>query len=139
MSQVITVEATINAPLEKVWPLYTNPEDVMQWNNASADWFTPRAENDLRKGGKFVYRMEAKDGSAGFDFEGVYDEVQTHDLIEYSMADGRKVKTSFTEIDGKTTITIDFDAENENSLEMQKAGWQSILDNFKKYVEKFLD
>lgn len=83
--------------------------------------------------------MEARDGSAGFDFEGVYDEVQTHDLIEYSMADGRKVKTSFTEIDGKTTITIEFDAENENSLEMQKAGWQSILDNFKKYAEKFLD
>lgn len=135
MSQVITVEATINAPLEKVWPLYTNPEDVMQWNNASADWFTPRAENDLRKGGKFVYRMEAKDGSAGFDFEGVYDEVQTHDLIEYSMADGRKVKTSFTEIDGKTTITIDFDPENENPIEMQQAGWQSILDNFKRYVE----
>ncbi len=136
---MITIQTTIDAPINKVWQLYTTPADIMQWNNASPDWHTPRAENDLRVGGKFLSRMEARDGSAGFDFEGVYDEVQTHDLIEYSMADGRKVKTSFTEIDGKTTITIEFDAENENSLEMQKAGWQSILDNFKKYAEKFLD
>lgn len=133
---MITIQTTIDAPINKVWQLYTTPADIMQWNNASPDWFTPRAENDLRKGGKFVYRMEAKDGSAGFDFEGVYDEVQIHDLIEYSMTDGRKVKTSFTEIDGKTTITIDFDPENENPIEMQQAGWQSILDNFKRYVEK---
>lgn len=96
---MITIQTTIDAPINKVWQLYTTPADIMQWNNASPDWHTPRAENDLRVGGKFLSRMEARDGSAGFDFEGVYDEVQTHDLIEYSMADGRKVKTSFTEID----------------------------------------
>ncbi len=131
----ITVQATINTPVEKVWKIYTTPENIMQWNNASDDWHTPRAENDLRVGGKFLYRMEAKDGSAGFDFNGVYDEVQTHQRIAYTIEDGRKVTTTFTSHGAKTEVVVTFEAEDTNSLELQRSGWQAILDNFKKCVE----
>lgn len=132
----ITVEAVINAPVEKVWQFWTNPEHIMKWNNASEDWHTPRAENDLRVGGKFSARMEAKDGSMGFDFGGVYDEVVTNEVIAYTMGDDRKVKVTFSKnSDNETKVVETFDAESTNSLEMQRAGWQSILDNFKKYVE----
>jgi uncharacterized protein YndB with AHSA1/START domain len=132
----LTVETLIDAPLEKVWECFTNPSDVKQWNNASPDWHTPAAQNDLRKGGNFSYRMEAKDGSFGFDFGGVYDEVVEKELIEYTMGDGRTVKVLFKEEDGQTEVVETFEAEDQNSLEMQQAGWQAILDNFKNYVEK---
>jgi len=132
----ITVIATINAPVAKVWKTWTNPVDVMQWNNASDDWHTSHAENDLRAGGKFLYRMEAKDGSFGFDFEGRYDIVLEHELIEYTLADERKVKISFFKDGNSTRVTESFEAETENSIELQQAGWQAILNNFKKYTEQ---
>jgi uncharacterized protein YndB with AHSA1/START domain len=135
----ITVEATINAPVEKVWKLWTEPKHITQWNNASEDWHTPKAENDLRVGGKFLSRMEAKDGSAGFDFEGVYEEVKTHERVVYSMSDGRRVDIQFKEEENTTTVTETFDAETTHSIEMQKEGWQSILNNFKEYVERNKD
>jgi uncharacterized protein YndB with AHSA1/START domain len=131
----ITIEATINAPAEKVWELWTNPEHIKQWNNASDDWHTTKAENDVRTGGKFSSRMEAKDGSWGFDFSGVYDDVKKNELIAYTMGDGRKVKVDFSETENKTKVVETFDPESQNPVEMQRSGWQSILDNFKKYAE----
>lgn len=131
----ITVETFVNAPVEKVWKYWTLPEHITQWNNASDDWHTPRAENDLRIGGKFLSRMEARDGSMGFDFEGIYEKVELFKLIEYGLADGRKVKISFLPADRKTKVVESFDAEKINSPELQKAGWQAILNNFKKYTE----
>ncbi len=131
----VTVEATIKAPVEKVWKLWSTPEDIKKWNSASDDWHTPKAENDLRTGGTFSSRMEAKDGSFGFDFGGVYDEVIEHKIIAYTMGDGRTVKVTFAGKGGETTVTEVFDAENQNPVEMQKGGWQAILDNFKKYAE----
>jgi uncharacterized protein YndB with AHSA1/START domain len=131
----ITVEATISAPVERVWKLWTSPEHITKWNNASDDWHTPRAENDLRTGGRFVSRMEAKDGSAGFDFGGVYDDVKTNHLIAYTMDDGRKVRTNFNGNNYVTEVSVNFEAEAMNPIEMQRGGWQAILNNFKKYVE----
>ncbi|UII34656.1 SRPBCC family protein [Fulvivirga ulvae] len=131
----ITVEASISAPAEKVWKLWTTPEDIIQWNSPSEDWHTPSATNDLRVGGKFTSRMEAKDGSMGFDFAGIYDEVKTNELIRYTLEDDRKVSVLFKEENGKTQVTTTFEAEGENPIEMQRDGWQAILDNFKKYVE----
>ena len=132
----ITIENTIKAPVEKVWQYWTSPEHITKWNYASDDWHTPHAENDLRKGGKFLSRMEAKDGSFGFDFGGVYDDVKTNELIAYTIGDGRKVKTSFASAGKETKVVVIFEAETENPIEMQRGGWQAILDNFKKYVEK---
>ena len=132
---ILTVETTINAPVEKVWEYWTKPEHITRWNNASEDWHTPHAENDLRPGGSFFSRMEAKDGSLGFDFGGIYDAVITNEYIEYTMGDGRKVKTTFTADGNKTKVAESFEAENTHSIEMQQGGWQSILDNFKKYTE----
>jgi uncharacterized protein YndB with AHSA1/START domain len=132
---LITVEAVINAPAEKVWKFWTMPEHIVRWNNASDDWHTTRAENDLRAGGKFLSRMEARDGSMGFDFEGIYENVDQNKLIEYGLADGRKVKISFLPDGERTTVSETFDAEIINSPELQKAGWQAILNNFKKYTE----
>jgi len=131
----ITVRATINAPIEKVWKFWTTPEHIIQWNNAADDWHTPRAENDLRVGGKFLSRMEAKDGSIGFDFGGMYQTVKTNELIEYVMGDGRKVKIEFTNNGNETNVVETFEAEETNSIEMQRGGWQAILDNFKRYTE----
>jgi uncharacterized protein YndB with AHSA1/START domain len=134
--KTITVQAVINAPLEQVWKLYTEPEHVMKWNNASNDWHTSRAENDLKVGGKFLYRMEAKDGSSGFDFDGTYEQVKTNELIVYSISDGRKVQVMFTKDDNtRTKIATTFEAESTNPIEMQRDGWQAISNNFKKYVE----
>ena len=133
--QKITVKTTVRAPIGKVWRFWTEPKHIMRWNNASDDWHTPKAENDLRVGGKFLARMEAKDGSSGFDFTGEYNTVDKNALIEYTMDDGRKVKVLFVSKENQTTITETFEAENTYSLEMQQAGWQAILDNFKKYVE----
>ena len=135
LKTMITVESTVNAPVEKVWKCWTSPEHIIKWNNASDDWHTPRAENDLRVGGKFLSRMEAKDGSMGFDFNGVYDEVKINELIAYTIEGGRKVNNVFTASGNETTVTVTFEAENENSFELQRGGWQAILDNFKKYVE----
>jgi uncharacterized protein YndB with AHSA1/START domain len=132
----IIVETTVNATIEKVWQYWTEPKHIEKWNNASDDWHTPHAENDLRVGGKFLSRMEAKDGSFGFDFEGIYSEVKPFQKIKYGLEDGRKVETMFVKNGENTEITTTFDAENENPIEMQKDGWQAILNNFKKYVEK---
>ena len=115
--------------------MWTKPEHIKNWNNASAEWHTPSAENDLRPGGEFVYRMEAKDGSFGFDFGGVYDEIAKDKSIAYTLDDGRKVKVEFTNANAETHIVETFEPENANSLEMQRAGWQAILDNFKSYTE----
>jgi len=135
MTQTITVETTVQAPVEKVWKFWTEPEHIKNWNNASDDWHTPRAENDLRVGGKFLARMEAKDGSFGFDFGGVYDEVKINHLIAYTIGDGRKVQVTFSKEGNATKVTETFEAEHTNPLEMQRGGWQSILNNFKKYTE----
>ena len=131
----ITVTSTIAAPAEKVWQLWTSPEHITQWNNASPDWHTPRAENDLRPGGKFSARMEAKDGSFGFDFEGIYDNVEQNKLIEYTLGDGRKVSIQFISEGEKTRVVETFEAEETNSIDLQKGGWQAILNNFKAYAE----
>ncbi|HEU4790323.1 MAG TPA: SRPBCC family protein [Flavobacterium sp.] len=132
---MITVEASINAPIKKVWECWTNPEHITKWNNASDDWHTPYAENDLRTGGKFKSTMAAKDGTMSFDFEGEYTLVEKNKAIEYVMADGRKVEVSFEETPVGIYLIESFDPENVNSEEMQQLGWQAILDNFKKYVE----
>ena len=134
-NKTITVESTVAAPVEKVWKLWTSPDHITKWNNASADWHTPYAENDLRTGGKFMSRMEARDGSMGFDFGGTYDKVKTHEEIAYTMGDGRKVKVSFASQGNATHVKETFEPESLNSLEMQRGGWQAILDNFKKYAE----
>jgi uncharacterized protein YndB with AHSA1/START domain len=134
-TQKITIEATVNAPITKVWNFYTTPEHIMKWNNASDDWHTTRAENDLRKGGKFLSRMEAKDGSFGFDFEGLYDEVKFCERIVYTLDDSRKVQIDFIPQGNECKMKIAFEAETENSIELQQGGWQAILNSFKKYVE----
>ena len=131
----ITVEATVNAPVEKVWEAWNTPADIIKWNTPDPSWHTSRSENDLKVNGKFKNRMEAKDGSFGFDFEGTYDKVDLHKEIAYTMPDGRTASTLFEGKDGKTEIATTFDAETENEPEFQKQGWQSILNNFVKYVE----
>ena len=131
----ITIESIISANTNKVWDYYTLPEHITKWNFASDDWHCPKAENDLRVGGKLKSRMEAKDGSFGFDFEAIYDEVVNHKKISYNLTDGRQVITVFENQNGKTKVTTTFDAETQNSVELQRNGWQAILDNFKKYVE----
>jgi len=134
-STSITVETTVKAPAEKVWKYWTEPAHITKWNSASDDWHTPSATNDLRAGGTFTARMEARDGSMGFDFAGVYDEVRTNERIAYTMSDGRKVTVDFKANGDETTVTETFDAESTNSIEMQRGGWQAILDNFRKYTE----
>jgi uncharacterized protein YndB with AHSA1/START domain len=131
----ITVEANVNAPIEKVWEVWTNSEDIKNWNTASPDWHTTKAENDLTEGGKFLSRMEAKDGSFGFDFWGIYDAITPHEYIAYTMGDGRKCQITFTNNIESTHISSTFEAENENPVELQKGGWQAIMDNYKAYVE----
>jgi uncharacterized protein YndB with AHSA1/START domain len=132
---VITIAADIKAPAEKVWKLWNSPTDIVKWSTPSPDWHTVRAEHDLKPGGKFNFRMEAKDGSFGFDFGGVYDQVKQNEYIEYTIGDGRKVKINFTTKGDVTNVTESFEAETENPIEMQRGGWQAILDSFKKYVE----
>lgn len=133
----ITVSATVNAAVNKVWEFWSEPAHITQWTNASDDWHAPYADNDLRKDGKFKTTMAAKDGSMSFDFEGIYSNVVVNELIEYGMADGRKVSVQFKGNGDTTEIIETFDAENTNPVEMQKEGWQAILNNFKKYVEGF--
>lgn len=132
----VTVEATVNAPVEKVWKYWSEPDHIKKWAFASDDWHAPKAENDLRKDGTFTTTMAAKDGSFSFEFGGVYTDVQTNKLIEYVLGDGRMVKVTFSGSGNVTKVVESFDLENENSEEMQRAGWQAILDNFKKYTER---
>ena len=132
---VITVESEVHAPVAKVWKTWTTPEHIMQWNNASDDWHTPKSTNDLRVGGSFSATMAAKDGSFSFDFGGVYTAVKENELIEYTLGDGRKVKVIFKDKGDSTVVTERFEAEGTHSLEMQHGGWQAILNNFKKYTE----
>ncbi|MBD8081994.1 SRPBCC family protein [Chryseobacterium caseinilyticum] len=132
----IKIDITILAPVEKVWDYYNDPEYIVKWNFAHESWECPSSENDLRVGGKFNNRMEAKDGSFGFDFVGIYDEVVENELIKYHMEDGRNVEIVFEKADENTTkVKISFDPETQNSVEMQREGWYAILNNFHKYVE----
>lgn len=132
---VLTVQNIINAPIEKVWAYWTTPEHITKWCNASEDWHTPDATNDLRVGGKFNTRMEAKDGSVGFDFWGIYDVVTIDKYIAYTLGDDRKVNITFTVEGNNTRLVENFEAESENPIEMQQGGWQAIMDNFKNYAE----
>ena len=129
----ISVEVLVDAPINQVWDAYTSPEDIVQWNFASDDWHTPSATVDLRVGGKFVSRMEVKDGSEGFDFEGTYTKIIEQRLIEYSFGD-RIATVRFEEKADGIQVSVEFDAENENAEEDQRAGWQAILNNFAKHV-----
>ena len=135
MKNPIEIQTTIEAPIEKIWNTWTEPEHITKWNAASEDWHTTRAENDLRKGGRFSSRMEAKDGSFGFDFGGTYDEVIKHQSIKYTLDDDRKVSIQMRTVGDQIILTEAFEPESENPIEMQRGGWQAILDNFKKYVE----
>ncbi len=133
--KTITIEATINAPISQVWEYWTEPKHITNWSYASDEWHCPYAENNLQVGGKFTTRMDAKDDSFGFDFSGTYIDVEPNKLISYTMSDGRKVDTEFIEQGDNTTIEQTFDAETENPIEMQKNGWQAILNSFKKYAD----
>lgn len=130
----ITIHSVVSAPRDLVWACWTEPEHITRWNFASDDWCCPSAENDLRVGGTYRARMEAKDGSFGFDFEAVYNDVVSLERLVYTMPDGRRVTTVFEVVDEGTRVTTTFDAESENPVEMQRAGWQSILDNFSRYA-----
>ena len=132
---LVTVETAVSLPVAKVWEMWTNPWHIIHWNQASRDWHTSRAENDLKKYGRFLFRMEARDGSFGFDFSGEYRKVVNHKIIEYILDDGRRVAINFAEEKNRTLITEAFEAEEINSVELQKNGWQSILNNFKRYAE----
>ncbi|MGL5892624.1 MAG: SRPBCC family protein [Bacteroidia bacterium] len=131
----LIVSAIVNAPVEKAWNAWTAPEHIVNWNFASDDWHCPSAENDIRVGGKLKATMAAKDGSFAFDFEGIYTVVDLHKAISFVLPDGRQVDVTFAPEGNTTHVTEVFDAETENSLEMQQQGWQMILNNFKKYTE----
>jgi uncharacterized protein YndB with AHSA1/START domain len=132
---MITITTTLKVPLAKVWECWNEPKHITQWCFASEDWHAPSATNDLKEGSFFTTRMEAKDGSFGFDLKGIYDQITPHQIIRYHLDDGRNVEVLFSENEGTTTIIEKFDPENQNPHEMQQQGWQAILDNFKKYVE----
>ena len=132
----ITVETTIKAPLEKVWKYWTEPKHITKWCHASDDWHAPYAENDVRTNGRFKTTMSAKDGSVSFDFEGIYSNVIDQKEISYDIMDGRKVKVLFSKQGNETSVIETFEAENVNSIEMQRGGWQAILENFRKYCEE---
>jgi uncharacterized protein YndB with AHSA1/START domain len=135
---MITIKTAVAAPVAKVWAAFTEPEHITKWAFAAPDWEAPHAENDVRVGGKFLTRMQAKDGSAGFDFSGTYTAVKEGELIAYEMADGRKVEAQFVATPEGVIVTQSFDPENQNSEEMQRQGWQAILDNFKTYTESLI-
>lgn len=130
----ISIDTHVRASIERVWSAWTTPADIICWNAASDDWHTPRSENDLRVGGRFCSRMEARDGSVGFDFEGTYTAVEHHKLIEYSLGDERKVSVRFEPVDGGVRVVETFDAEDQNEAELQRQGWQAILDRFAAHV-----
>ncbi|MGZ3755577.1 MAG: SRPBCC family protein [Mucilaginibacter sp.] len=136
MSNKITVSAAVDADTKKVWDYYTNPEHIIKWNFADPSWQCPSASNDMRVGGKYSARMEAKDGSFGFDFEAIYSEIIDGEKFTYGMPNDRQVTVVFSKNGSQTDVIVRFDAEDQNSLEMQKNGWQAILNNFKKYTEE---
>ncbi len=131
----IRIETHVKAPAKKVWSIWTDPIEITKWNSPSPEWHTPKAEHDLKPGGAFTYRMEARDGSFGFDFGGIFDVVTPNKYLEYTIGDGRKVKINFNAEGGKTHVIQEFEAESQNSIEMQRSGWQAILDSFKNYTE----
>ena len=133
----ITIETSVTAPIADVWKAYTSPEDITQWNAASDDWHTPRATVDLREGGSFCSRMEAKDGSMGFDFEGTYTRIIEHGLIAYTFGD-REAEVQFLEGEAAVIVRVTFDSEDDHSIDQQREGWQSILNNFKRHVESVI-
>jgi uncharacterized protein YndB with AHSA1/START domain len=133
--KIISVETTVKAPIEKTWSYWTEPEHITRWCFATDDWHVPHAENDLHVKGKFLTRMAAKDGSISFDFEGVYTRIEKYKAIEYTIADGRTVKVSFSDLGTKTRVVESFVPEQLNPHDKQKGGWQAILDNFRKYSE----
>lgn len=132
----ITVETTVQADLDKVWEVWTKPEHITNWNFASTDWSCPSATNNLQPGGEFNWRMESRDGKYGFDFTGTYDRIVDRELISYKMTDGRAVDIHFSQDGNEVTVSETFEAEGTHSDEQQRAGWQAILENFKKYVEE---
>lgn len=134
MTSKIMVSATINADTKKVWDFYTQPKHIIKWNFADPSWHCPTATNDMNVGGRYVARMEAKDGSFGFDFDAVYTEINEGENFTYEFG-GRLAKVDFKETEGQTEVIVIFDPEAENSIELQRNGWQAILDNFKKYTE----
>lgn len=134
----IAVEVSIGAPVSAVWKNWTTSNDIQKWYYASDDWHTTYVENDLREGGRFLYRMEAKDGSFGFDFSGTYDQVIPNRLIEYTLDDERRVRISFQNSGDSIRVIETFEAETVNTVELQRFGWQAILDNFKKHTESAL-
>jgi len=131
----ISVGSSVNAPVADVWRAYTTPADIVEWNAASDDWHTTEAHVDLREGGEFRSRMEARDGSAGFDFAGTYGRIVEHERIEYAFGE-RQAEVVFAERDGVTVVTVTFDPETENPVELQRAGWQAILDRFAAHIEQ---
>ncbi len=133
--KTITVETKVNSGIDKIWDSWTKPEHIVKWNFAIPEWHCPRAENYLEVGKSFNYRMEAKDGSMGFDYEGTYTKIKSNAAIEYALSDGRKVNINFEKDGDAVSIIETFEVEDTNTLEQQKQGWQTILDNFKKYVE----
>jgi uncharacterized protein YndB with AHSA1/START domain len=135
-AEKVTISTTIHAPVERVWEAYTTPADITQWNFASDDWWCPSASVDLKVGGSYTARMEAKDKSFGFDFGAVYEEVEPHKAITLLMGDGRRARTTFEPAGAGTKVTTVFDAEGQNPIEMQRNGWQAILDNFRRHVER---
>ncbi len=132
---MITVDVTVNKPVDYVWQCFTQPEHVVKWNFASDDWHCPSAENNLTPGGIFSYTMAAKDGTVSFDFGGVFDQIEVNKHLSYILGDQRVVSIDFIEMNGTTQVVESFEAEGSNSVEMQRSGWQAILDNFKKHVE----
>ncbi|NND33362.1 MAG: activator of HSP90 ATPase [Saprospiraceae bacterium] len=136
MTKKIEIEAKISAPAAKVWEYYTDPKHIVHWNFASVDWCCPSAENDLRVGGTYKARMEAKDGSFGFDFEAIYSDMIPTKSFSYQLGDGRDVKVDFNAMEQGTEVKVAFDPESQNPVEMQRDGWQAILNNFKSYVER---
>jgi uncharacterized protein YndB with AHSA1/START domain len=136
-TEKIIVSTTTSASIERAWEAFTNPEDITQWNFASDDWCCPRAAVDLRVGGTYKARMEAKDKSFGFDFKGAYEEVAPYKALTLAMSDGRRARTTFEAVGNGTKVTTVFDAEAQNSIEMQRSGWQAILDNFRRHVERW--
>ncbi|HYG17091.1 MAG TPA: SRPBCC family protein [Bacteroidia bacterium] len=134
--QKVTVQTVVNAPVEKVWNYWNAPEHVTKWNTPHESWHCPSGRNDLRVGGDFSFRMEARDGSTGFDFGGIYHEVKTNEKIAYTMSDDRTVSVTFTQVGDQTKVTETFDAENTHPVDFQRDGWQAILDNFKKHTEE---
>lgn len=135
IQKAITIQTTVNAPVEKIWKYWNQPEHITKWAFASDDWHAPKAENDLRVDGNFSTTMAAKDGSFSFDFGGVYTKVENHKIIEYTIGDGRKVKVEFVSEGNQAKVVETFELESQNPEEMQRGGWQAILDNFKKYTE----